>query len=178
MDIAKKLYREDIARYGAVGVKGWTRRFLFYFRKVSCNTSMIGSAYYRLIYRWLCEKHGIEISRKTKIGKGLYIGHPYNITINEKAVLGDNVNIHKGVTIGQENRGKRKGVPVIGNYVWIGVNSTIVGNVKVGDDVLIAPNTYVNCDIPSHSVVLGNPCQIIPKDNATEGYVNNISVEG
>ena len=115
----------------------------------------------------------IEINSLTSIGGGLYIGHPYCITINPKTVLGRNINIHKGVTIGQENRGKRKGTPIIGNEVWIGVNVTIVGNVKIGCDVLIAPNSYVNCDIPDHSVVFGNPCVIKHKINATEGYLQN-----
>ena len=77
------------------------------------------------------------------------------------------------MTIGQENRGRRKGVPVIGNRVWIGVNSTIVGGITIGDDVLIAPNSYVNCDIPAHSVVFGNPCIIKQREKATEGYINN-----
>lgn len=117
--------------------------------------------------------YNVEISPTVKIGEGLYIGHPYGITINPKAVLGKNINIHKGVTIGQENRGRRKGVPVIGNSVWIGVNSTIVGNITIGDDVLIAPNSYVNRDVPSHSVVFGNPCIIRHQENATEDYVNN-----
>lgn len=115
----------------------------------------------------------VEISPGTEIGEGLYVGHPYCITINPKAVIGKNCNIHKGVTIGQENRGKRRGTPIIGDSVWIGVNSTIVGAIKIGDDVLIAPNTYVNIDVPSHSVVFGNPCIIKPRENATEGYVNN-----
>lgn len=119
-------------------------------------------------------KHGNEIAWSSNIGKGLYIGHPYNIIINPDSVLGDNINIHKGVTIGQENRGKRKGTPTIGNRVYIGVNSTVVGKITVGDDVLIAANTFVNCDVPSHSIVIGNPCKIIHKDNATEGYINNI----
>lgn len=114
----------------------------------------------------------IDLPLDTKIGEGLYIGHPYCITINPKAVIGKNVNIHKGVTIGQENRGQRKGAPIIGNSVWIGVNSAIVGNVYIGDDVLIAPNSYVNCDVPSHSVVFGNPCIIKYKENATKGYIN------
>lgn len=61
-----------------------------------------------------------------------------------------NCNMHKGVTIGRENRGKRKGAPVLGDCVWLGVNSTIVGGVRLGNDVLVAPNTYVNCDVPSH----------------------------
>ena len=118
------------------------------------------------------EKRGIEISCDTIIGKGLYLGHAYNITINQKALIGENVNIHKGVTIGQENRGKRLGTPKIGNNVWIGINAVIVGNVEIGDDVLIAPNSYVNCDVPSHSVVIGNPCIIKRKEKATEGYIN------
>lgn len=115
----------------------------------------------------------MEISTKCKIGGGLYIGHSYCITINANAQIGKNCNIHKGVTIGQENRGIRKGCPTIGNEVWIGINSTIVGKVKIGNDVLIAPNTYINCDIPDHSVVFGNPCIIKHKENATEGYINN-----
>lgn len=68
---------------------------------------------------------------------GFYVGHPYGITINAKAIIGNNVNIHKGVTIGQENRGKRKGTPCIGNNVWIGVNATIVGNVVIGNSAII-----------------------------------------
>lgn len=44
-------------------------------------------------------------------------------------------------------------MPTIGDEIWIGVNATIVGRINVGDDVLIAPNSFVNCDIPSHSVV-------------------------
>lgn len=60
--------------------------------------------------------------------------------------------------------------------MWIGINSTIVGNIKIGDDVLIAPNTFVNKDIPSHSIVFGNPCVIKPftdSSKATESYINN-----
>ena len=114
---------------------------------------------------------GLEISHSCNIGKGLYIGHPYNITINPSSIIGEKCSIHKGVLIGQENRGKRKGCPTIGNSVWIGINAAIVGNIIIGDDVLIAPNSYVNCDIPSHSVVFGNPCIIKHKDNATDGYM-------
>ena len=68
--------------------------------------------------------------------------------------------------------GGKQGVPTIGNYVWIGINAVIVGKVNIGNDVLIAPNSYVNCDVPDHSIVFGNPCIIKHRDNATEGYVN------
>ena len=70
--------------------------------------------------------------------------------------------------------GGRRGTPVIGNRVYIGLNSTIVGGISIGDDVLIAPNTFVNEDVPSHSIVIGNPCKIISKANATEEYVKHL----
>ena len=44
-----------------------------------------------------------------------------------------------------------------------------MGKIPVGEDVLIAPNSYVNCDVPAHSIVVGNPCRIIPGECATEG---------
>lgn len=76
--------------------------------------------------------------------------------------------------IGQANRGPRKGYPTIGDRVWVGVNAVIVGKVTIGDDVMIAPNSFVNIDIPSHPVVFGNPCIIKHRDWSTAGYVNNI----
>ncbi|MEI3019645.1 serine acetyltransferase [Ruminococcus sp.] len=166
-----KLYTADLLRYAGKPER-YIKKLLYFFRKAQTSSGIN-----KLIYKFLLKihraKHGIELSCNTKVGKGLYIGHAYNITINERSILGDNINIHKGVTIGQENRGKRKGTPVIGNNVWIGINAAIVGNIKIGDDVLIAPNSYVNCDIPSHSIVFGNPCVIKHRDNATEDYVNN-----
>ena len=84
-----------------------------------------------------------------------------------------NINLATGVTIGTENRGKRKGTPVIQDNCWIGANAVIVGNIMVGSDVLIAPLTYVNFDIPDHSIVIGNPGRIIPREDATADYVCN-----
>lgn len=112
-----------------------------------------------------------------KLGGGIYLGHAYGITINPNAIIGKNCNIHKGVTIGQESRGKRKGTPAIGNRVWIGVGAVIVGNIRIGDDVMIAPNSFVNIDIPSHSIVFGNPCIVKPKNPATQDYIINIANE-
>lgn len=115
------------------------------------------------LYRFsLSRKYGIEILPGTKIGQGFRMGHPYNITVAPTTIIGNNVNINKGATIGiscVKNRGV--GAPVIGDKVQIGINSTVVGKIKIGDDVVIAPNTFVNEDVPSHSIVIGNPCKII-----------------
>lgn len=147
--------------------------WLFLYRKCCYEKSSILCSLYKATFRLWSDRRGLEISTENPIGEGIYLGHAYNITINGQTKIGCNCNIHKGVVIGQENRGERKGIPTIGSEVWIGVNAAIVGNVTIGDDVLIAPNSYVNCDVPSHSVVFGNPCVIKHRDWATEGYVNN-----
>ena len=153
--------------------KGSCPSFQFWYRMAQNTPPRFLTLFYKIMLRLTRFCYKVEITEKVKIGPGLYIGHPYCITINDKATIGSNCNLHKGVTIGQENRGPRKGYPKIGNCVWIGINSTIVGNITIGDDVLIAPNSFINCDIPSHSVVYGNPCIIKHKDNATESYINN-----
>lgn len=119
-------------------------------------------------------KYGLEILTK-EIGRGLYLGHAHNINVNPGAVIGDNCNLNKGCTIGRENRGRRKGVPVLGNRVWVGTNAVIVGNIIIGDDVLISPNAFVNFDVPAHSIVIGNPGVIKAcSGTATECYIENI----
>ncbi len=155
------------------GRSGYVRRLLWLLRRSHFSHGFIRRFFSILLYLH-SKKHGIEIKPETMIGKGLYIGHPYNITINSKVTIGDNCNIHKGVTIGIENRGARKGAPTLGNCVYVGINSTIVGKIIIGDDVLIAPNTFVNCDVPSHSIVIGNPCIVKTKDKCcTEFYIND-----
>lgn len=128
--------------------------------------------FWRLVLRHYQIKYGFQIYPETQIGEGFYLGHWGSLVINPETVIGKNCNIAQGVTIGQQNRGKNEGSPVIGNEVWIGTNAVIVGAVTIGDNVLIVPNSYVNFDVPPNSVVLGNPAKIIPTENATEGYIN------
>lgn len=141
--------------------------FAFWYRKYQEKGGLISRF---MLYR-LSRKYGLEISVNAAIGEGLYLGHPYNITVGEECILGKNVNLHKGCTIGRTNRGDA-GSPRIGNNVFVGINATIVGNISIGNDVLIAPNSYVNFDVPDHSVVIGNPATIHFRENATAGYVN------
>ena len=156
-----------------VGLKSLLRRFVahnlqfaFWYRKYQRTQSVMARI---ALYRF-SRKYGLEISPRAQIGKGLYLGHPYNITVGEGVVLGNNVNLHKGCTIGRVNRGN-VGSPRIDDNVYIGINATVVGNIHIGSDVLIAPNSYVNIDVPDHSVVIGNPAVVHYKENATEGYV-------
>lgn len=168
------LYRSDIKRYGGGKVLAYIRIWHFLYRKAQTRKNPLMRVFYKSLFRVHSRRRGIEIPTCCRIGKGLYVGHFYNVTINGESSLGENCNIHKGVTIGKECRGPRMGVPTIGSCVSICVNATVVGRITVGDDVIIGPNAFVNRDIPSHSVVFGNPCIIKHRDHATEDYVVNL----
>lgn len=129
-----------------------------------------------IILKKMQRKYFIQIPANVEIGEGFYIGHLGRIIINPTAKIGKNVNIATGVTIGQENRGKRKGTPIIGDRVWIGTNAVIVGKIKIEPNVLIAPNAYVNFDVPSDSIVIGNPAKIIHKEGACDSYIENVII--
>jgi len=132
----------------------------------------IRGALYRLLLRRYSYKYGFQIPAGTSIGKGLYIGHRGTVVVNGRAELGDNCTLTHLVTIGQANRGMRTGCPKIGNRVWIGAGAVVVGKIVIGDNVLIAPNAYVTFDVPSNSIVSGNPAVVKEHADATEGYVN------
>lgn len=107
----------------------------------------------------------IEIHPRAHIGACLFIDHGSGVIIGETAVIGDNVTIYQGVTLGSRNTemmGKRH--PTVGNNVIIGANSSIIGDITIGDNVIIGANTLVSRNIPSNCIVVGNPCRIINKN--------------
>lgn len=148
--------------------------FIYILRKAQRykKTPFLG-LWWRIILRHFQIKYGFQIYPETEIGEGLYLGHWGSLVINPKAKIGNNCNIAQGVTIGQQNRGKNEGYPEIGDDVWIGPNAVLVGSIKIGNNVLVAPNAYVNFDVPNNSVVAGNPAKIYPTEEATSGYINN-----
>ena len=148
-------------------------KYLIILRKTKIYERSILGLVLKFRLRHLSLKTHIQISHVTNIGYGFYIGHFGRIIINPKTQIGNNVNISTGVVIGKSNRGKLEGYPKISDNVWIGPNACIIGNILIGSNVLIAPNSYVNIDIPPDSVVIGNPCVIHPNKDATTGYLNN-----
>lgn len=150
-------------------------RFTFYLRMAESQNQIIFIRwFYKLMIRKCQFKFGFQISSRTKIDAGFYIGHIGTIVVTHNAVIGKNCNINHGVTIGQASRGRNKGAPTIGDYVWMGANSTIVGKITIGNNVLIAPGSLVNKDVPDNSMVIGNPSVITPRTDATEGYLNRV----
>lgn len=108
------------------------------------------------------------------VGHGFMIGHCGNIVINPNVVFGNYISISNGVTIGNIKNGEKAGCPKIGSNVVINANAVIVGGITIGDNVLIAPNSFVNFDVPSNSIVLGNPGMIISKENPTFNHIATI----
>lgn len=128
--------------------------------------------YCRLRLKHYSFKYGIQIPYSVKVGRGFYIGHFGEIVVSTHAIIGDNVNISQGVTIGNASRGFRKGAAEIKDEVYIGPGAKIVGKVIIGNNVAIGANAVVTKDISNDSVVAGVPAKLISSDGAT-GYINN-----
>lgn len=177
MGLISGVIKKDLYRY--VGEYSFKRlistyffipgfRYMFWFRKAQNNPSNL---IYKLIHRRLSYKFGIQIPIKTKIGKGFYIGHYNCIVINQNAIIGNNVNISHGVTIGQVNIGEKEGAPSIGNNVYIGPGAKIIGNIRIGNNVAIGANAVVTADLEDNSVAVGIPAKVISMKGSI-GYVN------
>ncbi len=129
---------------------------------------------FKCLYKFMMlisyRKYGCTLNSRN-IGGGILLCYAHNIIINNKAIIGKNCTIFGGTTIGSVRSGKRKGVPVIGDNVVLGMNSFVCGGIHVGNDVLIAANSFVDFDVPDHSLVFGNPGVIKYKDQATIDYL-------
>jgi len=175
-----RIIKADLYRYGGLkGMMGFLKglkhpgfRFTYILRKASKHSKYsLPGVFWRLLLHRYKYKFGFDIHPSTEIGEGLYLGHFGHVGINPDTKIGKHCNLPHIVTIGQVNKGARKGSPTIGDRVWIGTGAVIVGKIQIGTDVLIAPNSFVNFDVPDHSLVLGNPGQIHPKENVTEGNI-------
>ena len=100
---------------------------------------------------------GIELSRRARIGAGLYIAHAGGLVVGVGAVIGENCNLSQGVTIGLAGHGAKAGVPVIGDDVYIAPGAKVFGRIRVGDNVKIGANAVVHRDVPSNAVVALDP---------------------
>lgn len=117
-------------------------------------------------------KYGIDMKRGSSVGAGFYIGHFGGIVISSSAMIGSNCNISQGVTIGVSGEGDRRGVPVIGNNVYMGAGAKLIGGIKVGDNVIIGANAVVTRDVPDGAIVVGIPAKVIGENTYTHIILN------
>lgn len=116
-----------------------------------------------VLNRWISHIDHTEINRRAKIGPGLILMHRHGILIGP-VVIGRNCAIHHNVTIGERSAAGDKGVPTIGDNVWIGPGALITGAITVGDGATISAGTILSKDVPAGCLVAGNPARVIARD--------------
>lgn len=111
---------------------------------------------------------GIDLPCEVQVGRRLVIEHFGDIIISGDTVIGDDVVIRNGVTIGLRHTGIA-GAPVIGNRVDIGAGAKILGAISIGDDVAIGANAVVLQNVPANSIAVGVPAVIKPRKPKPDG---------
>ena len=138
--------------------------------------------YYRIAHRLYKEKHyflaraisqhavrrtGIEIHPGAKIGRGLFIDHGTGVIIGETAIVGNNVTMYQGVTLGGTGKEHGKRHPTIGNNVMISAGAKILGSFTIGDNSKIGAGSVVLEPVPSNCTVVGVPGRIVKRNNVS-----------
>lgn len=113
---------------------------------------------------------GISIPASASIGHSFYIGHFGGIILNAKSVIGNNCNISQGVTIGISGQNENRGVPVIGNNVYIGANTVVAGKIYVHDNALLGACSLISTNVAESAVMLGVPAVQI-SSKSSKGYL-------
>ncbi len=106
----------------------------------------------------------IEIHPAAHIGDGFFIDHGTGVVIGETTIIGNNVTLFQGVTLGGTGKEKGKRHPTIGNNVVVGAGAKVLGNIEIGDSSYIGANAVVVKGVPQNSTVVGVPGRITKQD--------------
>lgn len=144
--------------------------FLYPSFKVMLHYRLAHKLYTRGHYflaRWISQraarKTGIEIHPGAQIGKGFFIDHGNGVIIGETAIVGDNVTLYQGVTLGGTGKEHGKRHPTIGNNVMISAGAKILGSFTIGDNSKIGAGSVVLHEVPPHSTVVGVPGRVVKR---------------
>ena len=129
--------------------------------------------------RWISQraarKTGIEIHPAATIGRRLFIDHGTGVVIGETTIIGDDVTLYQGVTLGGTGKDVGKRHPTIGNGVMIGAGAKVLGPFTVGDNSQIAAGAVVLSEIPPNCTAVGVPAQVI-KENGERIPLDQIHI--
>lgn len=119
--------------------------------------------------RWVSQrgvrKTGIEIHPGAKIGSGFFIDHGNGVIIGETAVIGNNVTLYQGVTLGGTGKEQGKRHPTIGDNVMISAGAKVLGSFTIGENSKIGAGSVVLSPVPPNSTVVGVPGRVVRRDN-------------
>jgi len=134
-----------VFRYGQ-----WARSMPLVLRLVLDPIYLVLNTYIQVVW-------GIELPRNATVGPGLYIGHFGGITISAATVIGAHCNISQNITIGVAGKGDKRGVPSIGDYVYIAPGARLFGKITIGNNVKIGANAVIHKSIPDNAVAVLDP---------------------
>jgi serine O-acetyltransferase len=178
--------REDLRSYGGDPTRRgfWTMvvyRFGRWRYSISSRAVRLPFSFAYKLLKIISESlTGTELPCEAVVGKRLRIEHSFDIVVSGDAVIGDDVVIRNGVTIGLRHEGQR-GSPVIGNRVDIGAGAKILGPIRIGDDVSIGANAVVIRDVPSGCIAVGVPARVVEKrrsEQSVDAVTENLVLPG
>ncbi|MBE5881808.1 MAG: serine O-acetyltransferase [Lachnospiraceae bacterium] len=148
--------------------------FLYPSFKVMIHYRLAHKMYMKKHYflaRWISQraarKTGIEIHPGAQIGKGFFIDHGNGVIIGETTIIGDNVTLYQGVTLGGTGKEQGKRHPTIGNNVMISAGAKVLGSFKIGDNSKIGAGSVVLEEVPPNSTVVGVPGRVVKRNNVS-----------
>lgn len=104
---------------------------------------------------------GIEIHPGATIGRRFFIDHGMGVVIGETAIIGDDVILYQGVTLGGTGKERGKRHPTLGNHVVVGTGAKVLGNITLGNNVKVGAGSVVVHSVPDDSTVVGIPGRIV-----------------
>lgn len=167
MAIFRHIRADLSAHNGDWGAQGFWALLVYRFGRwrYSVRPSLLRKAFsllYKLLYKFIQIITGIELPCEVKVGKGFVIEHSGGIVVSGFASFGDNCRIRNGVVIGL-SRVEDPCAPQFGDNVDIGAGAKVLGNIRIGNNVLIGANAVVITDVPSNSIAVGVPAIIKPR---------------
>ena len=130
----------------------------------------------RLISQRAARKTNIEIHPGATIGRRLFIDHGTGVVIGETAVIGDDVTIYQGVTLGGTGKDIGKRHPTVGSGVMIGAGAKVLGPFRVGNNSKIAAGSLVLHEIPDNCTAVGAPARIVKRDGVRVDLLDQIHI--
>ena len=123
-----------------------------------------------MLSNWAKFLTGIEIHPGATIGRRFVIDHGLGVVIGETSIIGDDVLIYHGVTLGGKENSAVDRHPIIGSHVVIGAGAKIIGRITIGDNCYIGANTVVTKNVPPGSTVVGETGRVLSKKEAVTGH--------
>jgi len=117
---------------------------------------------------------GIEIHPGATIGEGFFVDHGMGVVIGETSVIGDNVTLYQGVTLGGTSQQHVKRHPTLGNNVVVGVGAQIIGDITIGDNAKVGAGSVVITSVPPNATVVGVPGRVVAMRNPDTDTVEKL----